>query len=205
MPIVLAFLLSNELLSKPGSLVFFTDGARDIRKAIQDLFSFLPFKIIVDWYHLEKKWKDLLSMAINGKQIKNQILAELFVLLWLGKVDQAIGLLRDVKADHIKNAMQRDALITYLCRNRDCLPCYALRKKLGLRISSNPVEKANDLQVSERQKQNGMSWSADGSTSLATVTALRCNDEQMPWLQRQDIPFCFPKPKQATSALKPAA
>lgn len=47
MPIVLAFLLSNELLRKPGSLVFFTDGARDLRKAIQDTFSFIPFKIIL--------------------------------------------------------------------------------------------------------------------------------------------------------------
>jgi hypothetical protein len=31
MIIVLAFLLSNGLLSQPGSLVFFTDGARDLR------------------------------------------------------------------------------------------------------------------------------------------------------------------------------
>src|SRR5258708_39804752 len=62
MTIVLAFLLSNGMLCKPGSLVFFTDGARDLRKALQDMFSFLPFKIILDWYHLEKKCKDLLSM-----------------------------------------------------------------------------------------------------------------------------------------------
>jgi hypothetical protein len=191
MPIVLAFLLSNDLLSKSGSLVFFTDGARDLRSAIQDTFSFLPFKIILDWYHLEKKCKDLLSMAINGKQIKNQILTALLVWLWLGKVDQAIGLLRDLKADHIKNAMQRDALITYLSRNHDCIPCYALRKKLGLRISSNPVEKANDLLVSERQKHNGMSWSADGSTSLATLTCVRSNSEDRNWLLDRNIRFQF--------------
>jgi hypothetical protein len=41
--------------------------------------------------------------------------------------------------------------------------CYALRKKLGLRVSSNPVEKANDLLASNKQKHQGMSWSADGS------------------------------------------
>lgn len=191
MPIVVAFLLSNELLNKPGSLVFFTDGARDLRSAIQNTFSFIPFKIILDWYHLEKKCKDLLSMAINGKQIKNQILTELLVWLWQGKVDQAIGLLRDLKTDHIKNAMQRDNLITYLSRNRDCIPCYALRKKLGLRLSSNPVEKANDLLVSERQKHNGMSWSADGSTSLATLTRVRFNSEDRNWLLDRNIRFQF--------------
>ena len=53
MTIVLAFLLSNGLLSIPGSLVFFTDGARDLRSAIQSVFHFIPFKIILDWYHLE--------------------------------------------------------------------------------------------------------------------------------------------------------
>ena len=38
MTIVLAFLLSNGMLCKPGSLVFFTDGARDLRSAISGMF-----------------------------------------------------------------------------------------------------------------------------------------------------------------------
>ena len=40
---------------------------------------------------------------------------------------------------------------------------YALRKKLGLRVSSNLV---NDLVVTNRQKHNGMSRSTDGSICL---------------------------------------
>jgi hypothetical protein len=191
MIIVLAFLLSNGLMSKPGSLVFFTDGARNLRLAIQDVFSFLSFKIILDWYHLEKKCKDLLSMAIKGKQAKNQTLTEVLAWLWLGNVDQAVKVLSDVKEDTIKNTTERDNLIKYLQRNQDCIPCYALRKKLGLRVSSNPVEKANDLVVSNRQKHNGMSWSADGSTSLATLTALRRNSEDRRWLLKHDIRFQF--------------
>jgi len=103
MIIVLAFLLSNGLLSNPGSLVFFTDGARDLRSAIQGIFCFLPFKIILDWFHLEKKCKDLLSMAIKGKQAKNQLLACVLAWLWLGKVDQAINVLRALPEDLIKN------------------------------------------------------------------------------------------------------
>jgi hypothetical protein len=191
MTIVLAFLLSNGLLSEPGSLVFFTDGARDLRSAIQDMFRFLPFKIILDWYHLEKKCKDLLSMAISGKQIKSQLLHELLTWLWLGKVDRAMDLLRTVKEDTIKNKKELENLINYLCRNRSCIPCYALRKKLGLRVSSNQVEKANDVVVSNRQKHNGMSWSAEGSSSLATLTALRCNREDRQWLLNYDIRFQF--------------
>ena len=103
MIIVLAFLLQNGLLSLPGPVVFFTDGARDLRSAIQNMFSFLPFKIILDWYHLEKKCKDLLSMAINGKQIKQQTLTEVLAWLWLGKVERAVKVLRDVSEHTIKN------------------------------------------------------------------------------------------------------
>jgi hypothetical protein len=191
MTIVLAFLLSNGLLSKPGSLVFFTDGARDIRSAIQNTFRFIPFKIILDWFHLEKKCKDLLSMAIKGKQVKNQTLTCVLAWLWLGNVDRAVKVLSDVKEDTLKNATERDNLIKYLYRNQDCIPCYALRKKLGLRVSSNAVEKANDLVVSNRQKHNGMSWSTDGSTSLATLTTVQRNGEDRNWLLKRDIRFTF--------------
>ncbi len=144
MIIVLAFLVSNELLSKPGSLVFFTDGARDLRSAIQGMFNFLSFKIILDWYHLQKKCKDLLSMAISGKQIKNQMLTELLAWLWLGKVERAIKVFQDLSQDQVKNTKELHNLINYLHRNSSCIPCYALRKRLGLRLSSNPVEKANE-------------------------------------------------------------
>ena len=200
MIIMLAFLMSNELMSNSGSLVFFTDGARDLRLAIQNVFSFISFKIILDWYHLEKKCKDLLSMAIKGKQIKNSILSEVLAWLWLGKIDRAVNVLSNLKEDALKNATERDNLIKYLHRNQDCIPCYALRKRLGLRISSNPVEKANDLVVSNRQKQNGMSWSADGSTSLATLTTLCRNGEDSHWLLKHDIRFTFDAATQRPAA-----
>lgn len=201
MLIALAFLLANELMNLPGSLVFFTDGARDLRSSIQDIFRFIPFKIILDWFHLKKKCKDLLSMAINGKQVKNQILTALLAWLWLGKVHRAIKVLQDLSQDQIKNNKELKNLINYLDRNSSCIPCYALRKRLSLRISSNPVEKANDLVVSSRQKHNGMSWSADGSTSLATLTSVRRNDEHLNWLRHRDIHFTFPGHKH----VKPAA
>lgn len=69
------------------------------------------------------------------------------------------------------------------------IPCYALRKKLGLRNSSNRGEKSNDLTVSERQKHNGMSWSKSGSSSLASVITLHQNGEQMNWLLKREIEF----------------
>jgi hypothetical protein len=191
MSIVLAFLLHNGLMSLPGPLVFYTDGARDLRVAIQKAFWFLSFTIILDWYHLEKKCKELLSMAINAKQVKEQTRTSVLAWLWLGKVERAVKVLREVSEQTLKNTQEPDNLIKYLERNRDCIPCYALRKKLGLRISSNPVEKANDVVVAHRQKHNGMSWSADGSTSLARLPTVRRNGEESNWLLNHDISFTF--------------
>jgi len=37
------------------------------------------------------------------------------------------------------------------------------------------LTKANDLIVSGRQKDNGMSWSKTGSVTLASLTALKRN------------------------------
>jgi len=201
MIVLLAFLLSNELMTGRGPLVFFTDGAEDLLGAIQNVFGFLPFKLILDWYHLDKKCQQRLSMALKGMQIRNKVLEELLAWLWIGKVDQAITYLRGLDPSDVKDADQIEKLIGYFSRNLSFIPCYALRKNLGLRVSSNPVEKANDLLVSNRQKHQGRSWSPDGSNSLAALTSLRRNDEHMQWLRYHDIRFSFPKPMQA----KPAA
>jgi hypothetical protein len=205
MMVLLAFLLSNGLMILPGPLVFFTDGAEDLLGAIQNGFGFLPFKIILDWYHLDKKCQQRLSMALKGKQIRNKVLEELLAWLWIGKVDQAITYLRGLDPGDVKDADQIEKLIGYFSRNLSFIPCYALRKKLGLRVSSNPVEKANDLLVSNRQKHHGMSWSASGSHSLAALTSVRRNDEHMQWLRHRDIRFSFSQPNQVTSAAKLAA
>lgn len=200
MIVVLAFLLNNELLLLPGQVVFFTDGAEDLLVAIKRAFEFFPYKIILDWYHLEKKCQQRLSMAMKGKARRNKVLEELLAWLWVGKVEMAMTYLRGLQIDDLKDADQIEQLIGYFSRNSSCIPCYALRQKLGLRLSSNLVEKANDLVVSSRQKHNGMSWSADGSTSLATLTSVRLNDEHMNWLLHHDITFTFPQPAAKAAA-----
>jgi hypothetical protein len=201
MIVLVAFLLSNGLMLIPGPVVFFTDGAQDLLAAIQNGFAFLPFKLILDWYHLDKKCQQRLSMAMKGKEKRNMVLEVLLAWLWIGKVDRAIDYLRSLNPDDIKDAEHIEKLIDYFSRNLSFIPCYALRQKLGLRVSSNPVEKANDLLVSNRQKHNGMSWSPSGSNSLARLTSLRRNDEHMHWLRHRDVRFSFPEPQH----VKPAA
>jgi hypothetical protein len=199
--LVLAFLLENGLHTNGGQLTFFIDGAADLRSGIQSLFLGLwPFKIILDWFHLEKKCKERLSMAMKGKLIRNKVLAHITQLLWYGKVEAAIAYLQDLNKDDIKNQDEIKRLIGYLERNRSFIPCYVLRQKLGLRVSSNQGEKANDLVVSSRQKHNGMSWSASGSNSLASVTTVHLNNEYSHWLLNHDIAFHFKKAEEKVAA-----
>jgi hypothetical protein len=188
--LVLAFLLHNHLLA--DNLIFFVDGQRTLYSAILSALVWLPsFQIILDWYHLEKRCKKQLSLALQGGVIRNTLLEQLRPCLWHGCVDRAITLLRAIEPDQIKNRDALDQLIEYLERNHPHLPCYAVRKHLGLCNSSNRGEKANDLVVSDRQKHNGMSWSKPGSVALAAITALVRNQEYKRWFKTGTLSFSF--------------
>ena len=76
-----------------------------------------------------------------------------------------------------------------LDKNYSYIPCYAVRKELGLRNSSNPVEKANDMTVAQRQKHNGMSWSKSGSRALAGIQAVYLNGEENTWFIKKKLNF----------------
>jgi len=188
--LVVAFLLHNQLLA--NNLIFFVDGYKTLYPAILSTFCwFSPLQIILDWYHLEKRCKEQLSLALKGRVIRNAWLAQLLPCLWHGCVDRAIVLLQTLEPASIKNQEALDTLIGYLQRNQPYLPCYSVRKRLGLRNSSNQGEKANDLIVSHRQKHNGMSWSKPGSVALATVSALVRNQEYKHWFLTGTLSFSF--------------
>lgn len=189
---LIAFLLNNNLVNT-GVLVFFVDGADDLRRGIQKLFGWINYKIVLDWYHIKKKCEQRLSLSIRGTINRNMVLDEILTYLWLGKVDAAVGYLRALNTEIVKDADHIEKLIAYFDRNWSYIPCYALRKCLGLRNSSNRGEKSNHLVVSDRQKKNGMSWSKDGSVSLATVTTLHLNNEKDNWIKNREIEFKFPE------------
>lgn len=186
--IIIGFLINNDLLKY--RLQFFMDGERKLYTGVLEAFAwFSNIGIILDWYHLEKKCKELLSMAMKGRKIRNDVLGELMPFLWYGMVDRAIEYLSKLNEELIKNQDIRDKLINYIKRNQPYIPCYAIRKKLGLRNSSNIGEKMNDLIVSDRQKHKGMSWSKTGSVALATLTVLKRNKEYVTWLEDGDLKF----------------
>jgi hypothetical protein len=187
-PVIMAFLLNNNLSGKRYQ--FFTDGHTILNKAIINICSWkINIGIILDWYHLSKKCGELLSQAMNGRKLRNEVLNTLKPLLWYGLTDKAIDLLLGIPKQDIKSPQLLEKLIAYLERNRPYIPCYAARKELGLCNSSAIGEKANDLIVSDRQKHNGMSWTKKGTVALAAITALKQNNEHKKWFEDKDIDY----------------
>ena len=185
---LIAFLFENKLTG--SRIQFFTDGHSILNEAVLKVFCWLAnIGIILDWFHLVKKCKEQLSMALKGRRIRNDVLRELMPLLWHGLTKEAIAFLEGIASEKIKNREVMEKLIAYLQRNSTYIPCYALRKKLGLRNGSSIGEKMNDLIVSSRQKHNGMSWSKNGSVALATVTALKRNNESDKWFRENKLNF----------------
>lgn len=188
MSILIAFIIHNGVMGM--RFQFFTDGHKILNDTIFKWFRWYKnMGVILDWYHLKKKCKEQLSLALKGYTIRNEILEQLMPLLWHGCTQRAISYLEEISDEFIKNKSALERLITYLTRNTPYIPCYAARKELGLLNSSAIGEKMNDLVVSERQKHNGMSWSKDGSVALATITALKRNNEADKYFEKGEIDF----------------
>lgn len=191
---LLAFLLSNGLMEN-RHVVFFSDGARNILGAVNKYFAFCPNALMLDWYHLEKRMRELCSMALRGTKDERQGMRDrIDAMLWVGNVDQAIAYLNGMDEAHVKSRKRLEDAVAYLERKRPSICCYALRQLLGLRNSSNPAEKENDLVVASRQKHNGMSWSHTGSHALAAISAIARNEETEGWLLEEEIRF-KPRPE----------
>lgn len=189
---VLGFLLNSGLLVN-RQLIVYSDGATEIKTCIDEIFSFCRHHIVLDWYHLRKHCYELLSMTLKSgkanKAMRHNVLKELLRILWVGNVDGAIQYLKELPSKWIKTDTKRQELVNYLQRKEPIVACYAVRARLGLRISSNPVEKANDLTVAKRQKHQGMSWSYHGSWHFAALTALYLNHEDEKWHKDASLSF----------------
>ena len=203
---MIAVIMNNNLYGK--YMIFLTDGELAINDKIQEYCSMWHYHVELDWIHLEHKCYDRLSNAIRAKRMpdprgeviyykrgpkKGQIKSQEYIsqsrlyaravsrILWVGNVDEAISFLEGIDPSVIKNQEELNQLITYLRNKKDWIPCYALRKKAGLKNSSNSVEGQNNMNVSDRQKHNGTSWRPEGSSYLAALKTLFDNGEDQEW------------------------
>ncbi len=183
---VLGFLLNNRLFLL--NIKICTDGQRSLQGAILSFFAWHPnVTMLLDWFHVVKKFKEDLSLACKGREIRNRHLQQLLKLVWFGLTDKARAYTEAIPATDIKDPTTIARLIGYLERNRKSMPCYAMRAKLNLPNSSNPVERSNNLVTAKRQKHHGMSWSNDGSYALTSLNALTLNNAASQWLQNRSF------------------
>jgi hypothetical protein len=70
--LLIGFMLTNDLIGL-YPLIFFADGAKNIKTVVAEYFGFIPYKYILDWPHLAKKSAELLSSAIRGKDRRNEV------------------------------------------------------------------------------------------------------------------------------------
>ena len=78
---VLAFLLCNSLTGK--RLRFYVDGQRTLQDTILTFFGWHhAVSLILDWFHVVKKVKELLSMAMRGRELRNAHAKVVLRMLW---------------------------------------------------------------------------------------------------------------------------
>lgn len=149
------------------SVVVISDGSRTIRNRCNEIFGG-HYQPVLDWYHLQKKMKEHLSMIAYNKEQKMDYLQQILPLLWKGNAGEVIEILLSIKA---RNVNKQEELIAYLRKNQLSIINYERRKAAGKPIGSGAMEKTVDMLVAQRQKQKAMSWSTKGSTALAVVKA----------------------------------
>ncbi|MCK7477232.1 MAG: hypothetical protein M0C28_06820 [Candidatus Moduliflexus flocculans] len=159
---------------EPLPVVAITDGAQVIRQHLYAVFGVM-LVIILDWYHLGKKVRDLMSMIARNKEEKTIHLKFMFYHLWRGEVSTVLDYL-ETKVQS-RNEEKHLELIGYLNKHRDEIIDYRRRKKAGKMIGSGYIEKGCDQVIGYRQKKKGMSWRETGSRGLGILKVAELNHQ----------------------------
>jgi Uncharacterised protein family (UPF0236) len=165
----------------PLAVVAVSDGARNIRSDLEEVFGSPIIPVILDWYHLSKKVYQLLSMVAHAKDERERMQRKVMGFLWRGEVGEALSYLRGVSPRR-EEALRE--LVGYLKKHRDEIVDYERRKQAGKMIGSGRMEKGVDQAVGYRQKKKGMSWSEKGSKAVGILRVVELNGqwEQM-WFE----------------------
>lgn len=158
----------------PLNIVAIVDGAKNIHLRLLRIFG-VVITIILDWYHLCKKLRELMSMIARNKKERLRHLKFLFNHLWRGKSQEVLTYLRtEVIA---RNQGKLSELITYIEKHKPEIIDYKSRKEAGKTIGSGRMEKGVDQVIGFRQKKKGMSWSKIGSHSLGILKIAELNNK----------------------------
>lgn len=189
--IALAYMLKNGFLAD-RELMIFSDGAGNIRSVVEETFSFRPYSLNLDWFHLQKHCYESLTMALTGgkeNKERNEAIRHKFnKIIFAGNVDEAKKYLDSLSLSMVKNKSKIKEIQDYLERKREYIYVYAIRKGLNIVNSSNQGEKSNDMVIAGRCKHNGMSWTHNGLRGMGATNLLRLNEEEL-WYTENVLTF----------------
>ena len=169
----------------PRRVVLLVDGACWLRDFFQAVLAPRGAALLLDWYHLAHRCRQISTQVCRGKPTRLRFVRTTTALLWRGDVDGAIAVAEEQRAT-AKHLGPLDQWIHYLDARRLIIPCYRERQQQRQYIGSGQAEKANDLLVARRQKNQGMHWSEETSVALMRLRTLRLNgDWDRYWQQRQ--------------------
>ncbi len=175
----------------PRHLVFVADGGRWLRDFFAATLAPRGATLILDWYHLHHRSYQVATQVCRDKPTRVRFLGTMGRLLWRGDMDGAIAAAEAFRAEAKAPSDPRrpaplDEWIAYLEARRASIPCYRERHRQCPYIGSGHAEKANDLLVARRQKNQGMHGSEETSVALMRLRTLRLNgDWDHYWHQRQ--------------------
>lgn len=157
----------------PLPVVALTDGARSIRKDLTALFG-PDVRIILDWYHLETRVYEHLAMMAHSQSEREGWERSVLGLVWQGQAREAVAFLSGLT---VRNESKRRELVGYLEKHAGEIIDYGRRRAAGKWIGSGCMEKAVDQVIGFRQKKKGMSWTEQGSRTLAQLKVAERNGE----------------------------
>lgn len=172
--VVQSRILSHYPDHSPLNIVAITDGAKTIRTRLLAIFGGVVV-LILDWYHLRKKVREMMSMIAYNKEEKTLHIREILRLLWRGKVLESLEYLNTWV--NVKNQKRLQDLTGYITKHQHEIIDYGARQKAGKTIGSGRGEKAVDQVIGKRQKKKGMSWSKKGSTALGILKVVELNQK----------------------------
>lgn len=167
----------RRLKIKIDRLIVVADGASWIRDFYSKELAIMALsELILDWYHLQKKCHDLLSMICQGRKIREEIEKQLLPLLWKGDVEAACQLLEGLRQKS-RNEKKLDELIGYLRKHQAEIPNYDQRRANCQFNGAGMVEKENDFLVARRQKHRGMQWVPNGADVICALRTVWFNGQ----------------------------
>ena len=173
-------------------LIVVADGASWIRDFYStDLAQIALSELILDWYHLQKKCHQLLSMVCYGRKAREEVEAQLRPLLRQGDVKAACQLLESLRSQ-ARNEEKLDELIGYLTKHQSEIPNYDQRRANCQFNGAGMVEKENDLLVSRRQKRRGMQWIPNGADVVCALRTLWFNGQWKAYWNTDLTCLCAP-------------